>query len=165
MKIKDLCIISIFSALIVICSWITIPFAIPFTMQLFGIFLASGYLGLKKGFLAILIYLVVGLIGLPVFSNFNGGIGVLFGPTGGYLIGFLFIPLIVGIKKKHTIFSLILLMLLSLIVSYLFGSLWFYIYNKVDFKTILITCVIPFILPDLFKILLSALIIERIKKI
>ena len=89
-KTYDLAYIAIFAVLIAICSWISIPAAVPFTLQTFGVFIAVGVLGGKRGSLSVLVFILLGAIGIPVFANFSGGIGVLAGPTGGYIIGFLF---------------------------------------------------------------------------
>ena len=88
-KTRDIVFIGIFAALIAICSWISIPTTVPFTLQTMGVFTAVGLLGGKRGSLAVLVYILLGLVGLPVFAGFSGGVGVLFGTTGGYIIGFL----------------------------------------------------------------------------
>ncbi|MEI3229118.1 MAG: biotin transporter BioY [Lachnospiraceae bacterium] len=89
-KTRDMVYIAIFAVLIAICSWISIPTTVPFTLQTFAVFLAVGVLGGKRGTLSILIYLLLGAIGVPVFAGFTGGIGIVLGTTGGYIIGFLF---------------------------------------------------------------------------
>ena len=78
---KDMAYIALLVVLIAVCSWISIPSVVPFTMQTFGVFCAVGLLGGFRGTVAVLIYILMGLIGLPVFSNFNGGAGYLMGPT------------------------------------------------------------------------------------
>ena len=88
---KNIAYMALFSALTAICSWISIPTLVPFTLQTFAIFLMVGLLGTKRSLLSILIYLLLGAIGLPVFAGFSGGLGMLFGTTGGYLIGFFFL--------------------------------------------------------------------------
>ena len=88
-KTLTLTYIALSAALIAICSWISIPTTVPFTLQTFGVFAALGTLGGRRGTLAILAYLLLGLVGLPVFSGFQGGPGVLLGTTGGYILGFL----------------------------------------------------------------------------
>ena len=132
--IKSYVYISLMAALICVCSWITIPSMVPFTMQTFAVFCALLLLGGKKGTAAIGLYLFMGLIGLPVFSGFRGGIAHLIGPTGGYIIGFLFSgiiytllePLLSGRKALRWI-----VLALSQIVCYLIGTLWFItIYGK-----------------------------------
>ena len=82
-KTYDLAYIAIFAVLIAICSWISIPATVPFTLQTFGVFIAAGVLGGKRGTLSVLVFILLGAVGIPVFANFSGGIGVLAGPTGG----------------------------------------------------------------------------------
>lgn len=88
-KTQDLVYVSIFAVLIAVCSWISIPAAVPFTLQTMGVFTAVGILGGRRGSMAVLIYILLGIIGIPVFAGFTGGIGVLAGTTGGYIVGFL----------------------------------------------------------------------------
>ena len=85
-KTYDLVYISMFTVLIAICSWISIPAAVPFTLQTLGVFLAVGILGGKRGTMAVLVYILLGAIGIPVFAGFSGGIGVLTGTTGGFIV-------------------------------------------------------------------------------
>ena len=99
-KTIDMVYIALFSVLIGICSWISIPAAVPFTMQTFAIFLTVAVLGGKKGTASVLLYILMGLVGIPVFSGFKAGPGVLLGTTGGYIIGFIFTALLMwGMEK------------------------------------------------------------------
>ena len=129
-KAKDISMIALFSAIIVICSLITIPSAIPFTLQTFAIFLCLNLLGAKKGIISILIYIFLGVVGLPVFSGFNGGIGALLNITGGYIIGFTFSALTYWLvtsafnKKPRKTVNLIA-SFSGLIICYIFGTLWY----------------------------------------
>ena len=93
-KVLDLVYIAIGAALIAICSWISIPTAVPFTLQTFAVFFVLLALGGERGTLATLVYVLLGAVGVPVFAGFSGGIGILLGSTGGYIIGFLFTGLI-----------------------------------------------------------------------
>lgn len=171
-KTYDIIYIGIFAALMAICSWISIPTTVPFTMQTFGVFIAIGILGGKRGTLSILVYLILGAIGLPVFAGFSGGVGVLFGTTGGYLIGFLFSGLVMwGIEKVwgRKPFIQLISMIVGLIVCYAFGTVWFMVaYAKasgpVGIGAVLGWCVIPFIIPDLLKIALAMALTQRLKK-
>lgn len=174
-KIKDIVLISLFSAIIVVCSFITIPSAIPFTLQTFAVFLCLNILGAKKGIISILIYIFIGVVGLPVFSGFNGGIGALLNVTGGYIVGFIFSALIFWVitsvfnKKSRKIINLIA-SFMGLIVCYIFGTLWYvllYIKNgdSISFISAFTICVLPFIIPDILKIVLSVVISEKIAKI
>ena len=85
-KTYDLAYIAIFAVLIAICSWISIPMTVPFTLQTFGVFMAVGVLGGKRGSLAVLVYILLGAIGVPVFAGFSGGLGILLNNTGGYMM-------------------------------------------------------------------------------
>ena len=95
MRTQELARAALFAALIAICSWISIPTAVPFTLQTFAVFLALGVLGGKLGTLSVAVYLLLGAVGLPVFAGFQGGLGALLGATGGYLAGFLLTALTV----------------------------------------------------------------------
>lgn len=86
--------IAIFAVIIAVCSWISVPMVVPFTLQTFGVFCAVGLLGGKRGTLSVLIYVLLGAVGVPVFAGFSSGIGTLFGVTGGYIMGFIFTALI-----------------------------------------------------------------------
>ncbi|MBQ4104616.1 MAG: biotin transporter BioY [Clostridia bacterium] len=173
-KIKDIVLISLFSAIIVVCSFITIPSAIPFTLQTFAVFLCLNILGAKKGIISILIYIFIGVVGLPVFSGFNGGIGALLNVTGGYIVGFIFSALIFWVitsvfnKKSRKIINLIA-SFMGLIVCYIFGTLWYillFIKNgeAINFISAFTICVLPFIIPDILKIVLSVALSEKINK-
>ncbi|MBQ1422124.1 MAG: biotin transporter BioY, partial [Firmicutes bacterium] len=96
----DLALVALFAAVMAVCSWITVPAAVPFTLQTMGVFLAVGLLGGKRGTISVLVYLFLGAIGLPVFSGFAGGLGYMMGATGGYIIGFLFSALIMWFMEK-----------------------------------------------------------------
>lgn len=171
-KTKDMLYIALFSVIITLCSWISIPTAVPFTMQTFGIFCALGILGGKRGTISVLIYCALGIIGLPVFAGFSSGIGALIGNTGGYILGFVvsslvywFFSSLLGDKVWATVVS----MVLGLISCYVLGTIWFIIVyanttGSIGVLTGLSWCVIPFIIPDLIKIGLSILIMKRVKK-
>jgi biotin transport system substrate-specific component len=173
MKIKDLTLIAMFTALIAVCSWITIPAAVPFTLQTFAVFLALGLLGGRRGTISVLTYIILGAVGAPVFSNFNGGIGALLGNTGGYIIGFLAASLVVwGLTHLlgNTNAALVISMVTGLLVCYAFGTAWFmFAYmntnGTVSLITVLSWCVIPFVIPDLIKIFLALLLAKRLKRL
>ena len=169
-KTLDLIYMAIGAALITVCSWVTIPLIVPFTLQTFAVFTVVELLGGKKGFLSILVYILLGAVGLPVFSGFKGGIGVLFGTTGGYIVGFILIALIYQISVNllgNKIYVRVMAMIAGLIVCYAFGTAWFMIvYTRntgaVDIGTALGWCVIPFIIPDLVKLGLAMLVSTRL---
>lgn len=177
LKTVDLAYIGLFAAIIAVCSWIQIPMAVPFTLQTFGVCLATALLGTKRGTLSVLTFIILGLIGVPVFAGFSGGPGVLFGMTGGYILGFIFTALIVGIlgdlfRKKlkvknaaiRDVVIYVIPMILGITACYAFGTAWFiYIYG-ISLGAALGMCVVPFIIPDLVKIVLATLIVGRVKK-
>ena len=127
-KTYDLAYIAIFAVLIAICSWISIPMTVPFTLQTFGVFMAVGVLCGKRGSLAVLVYILLGVIGVPVFAGFSGGLGILLNNTGGYIIGFLFSALVMWAMEslwgKKPVIQ-ILSMVVGLIVCYAMGTIWF----------------------------------------
>ena len=173
-KIKDLVLISLFSAVIVICSLITIPSAIPFTLQTFAVFLCLNILGAKRGIISIIIYILLGIVGLPVFSGFNGGIGALFNVTGGFIFGFILSALVYWIitiifRSKSGKAVNFIASFSGLLVCYMSGTVWYVLFfvnngESISFISAITVCVLPFIIPDILKILLSITISERIKK-
>ena len=170
-KTIDLVYISIGAALIAICSWISIPTAVPFTLQTFAVFAALSILGGRRGTISAAVYILMGAVGLPVFAGFKGGIGVLFGNTGGYILGFLLTGLIYILFQKffgQKDLTDIIALILGLIVCYAFGTAWFmhlYLKNtgEVGLMTVLSWCVFPFIIPDLIKLALAFVISRRVK--
>lgn len=171
-RIVDMSLIAMFAVIIAACSWISIPMTVPFTLQTFGIFCALGMLGGKKGTLSVLIYILLGTIGVPVFAGFSSGVGVLFGTTGGYIVGFLLSGLIYWLITKifgNKTLTMVLAMVAGLVVCYAFGTAWFmFVYAKnsgaIGLATALGWCVIPFIIPDLLKLALAVVISNRVKK-
>ena len=171
-KTLNLVHIAMFAVIIAVCSWIAIPTTIPFTLQTFGIFVTIGMLGGKRGTAAVLVYILLGIVGIPVFAEFTSGPGVILLPSGGYLIGFIFTALVMwGMEKlSKKKWMLPLSMVIGLIVCYTFGTVWFMIlYAKtaeaVSLWTALMWCVVPFILPDAIKIFLAVIICNRFKKV
>ena len=153
---------ALFSALTAICAWISIPVAdIGFTMQTFGVFLTLGVLGGKWGTVSILIYLLLGAVGMPVFSGFRGGMGMLLGVTGGYLWGFLFSGLTYWLLER---FGKLPAMIAAMAVCYLCGSIWFHTYAGGGIGLILLRCVVPFLIPDGLKILLAHSLSRRLRR-
>lgn len=171
-KTYDIVYIAVFAVIMAICSWISIPAAVPFTLQTFGVFIAVGVLGGKRGSLSVLVFILLGAIGIPVFANFSGGIGVLAGPTGGYIIGFLFSALLMWAMEKlpgKKSVMQIVSMIAGLIVCYAFGTVWFVIvYGRMNgpigFTAALASCVVPFIIPDIIKIALAYVLSRKLRK-
>lgn len=165
----DMVYIAMFAAIICVCSLISISIGlVPVTLQTFAVCTAAAMLGWKRGTISVAIYILLGAVGLPVFSGAKGGFGVLIGPTGGYIIGFLFTALIVGIaadKFERKAIPLAVSMVVGVLVCYAIGTAWFVVVAKTDFIAALGTCVIPFLIPDAVKIALAVLIANRLSKI
>lgn len=172
-KVLDLVYVATGAALIAICSWISIPTAVPFTLQTFAVFFVLLALGSRRGTIAILVYMLLGAVGVPVFAGFSGGVGILLGNTGGYIIGFLFIGLIYMLFTgffNNSIVVKVAALVLGLAVCYAFGTAWFmhvYMQNsgEVGLVTVLGWCVFPFIIPDLLKMVLAVVIAKRISSV
>lgn len=169
----DMVYIAIFAVLIAICSWISIPTTVPFTLQTMGVFLAVGILGGKRGTIAVLIYILLGAVGVPVFAGFTGGLSILLGVTGGYIVGFLGTALVMWAAERlfgKKLVVLIISMIIGLIVCYAFGTAWFSIvYSResgaIGLTSVLGMCVVPFIIPDLIKIAVAAIFTGQLKKV
>ncbi len=161
--------IALMGAVLCVISPFTIPVPaspVPLSLALFGVYLAAVLLGAKRGALSVLVYLLLGMVGLPVFSGFSGGIGVLLGPTGGYIIGYLLCALVIGLLAErgvHTIFA----MAAGTLVCYCFGTIWFLIIMKETYTLIqaLLVCVVPYLIFDLIKILAAAAVTVPVRKI
>ena len=151
-------------ALITVCSWISIPTTIPFTLQTFAVMLTVLLLGGMRGTIAITVYILLGAVGVPVFSGFTGGIARLMGPTGGYIIGFLGTALVMWAFEKilgKKLWVYITAIILGLVVCYTFGTVWFIkLYtaddgSKATLAMALSACVIPYLIPEVIKVVLA----------
>ncbi|MDK2785392.1 MAG: biotin transport system substrate-specific component [Thermotoga sp.] len=156
-----------FTALIVVGAWISIPIGpVPFTLQVFFVFLAAYMLGKKYGTLSIATYVLLGAIGLPVFANFKGGVQILVGPTGGYLFGFILGGFVIGLlsEKRENFVWYLVSGLSGLGIIYLLGVfvLNFYVH---DIKKAVALGFAPFVWFDLIKLIVAAAIALRLKKL
>lgn len=173
MKTLDLVYIAIGAAIITVCSWISIPLTVPFTLQTFAIFAALLILGGYRGTIAIIVYVLMGAVGLPVFSGFSGGLAKLLGNTGGYIVGFIFMGLIYSVMTGffgEKLYVEIAALVIGLVVCYAFGTAWFmYVYAKstgaVGIMSVLSWCVFPFIIPDIVKMAVAFVISGRVRAV
>ena len=171
-RVVDLTYMVVGTALTAVCCWISIPSTVPFTLQTFAVFCVLSLLGGKRGTVSIIIYILLGAVGMPVFAGFTGGIGILLGTTGGDIIGFILMGLLFWLAEHFFGNALpvrIVSMLAGLLVCYAFGTGWFlWVYARqsgaIGIGTALSWCVLPFILPDLAKMALAVGIAGRVKK-
>lgn len=167
-KTFDLTLTALFAVIICVCSWLSIPSAVPFTLQTFAVFLTLLVLGGKRGTIAIILYILLGAVGLPVFHSFTGGIGILIGPSGGYITGFLLLSLtywLITKKAGEKLWIKALALLTGLILCYIAGCAQFALVSYVSVKTAVLTCVLPFVLPDILKLFLSVFLSIRLVRV
>ncbi len=168
--VRELAFAAMGAALIAVCSWLSIPAAVPFTLQTFAVCLVTALFGLRCGLWSVGLYLLLGAVGAPVFSGFKGGVAALLGTTGGYLVGFLFTALIVGFaveKLGRRLWVLVFSMALGILACYAFGTAWFvWVYTRhtgpIGVGAALAWCVLPYLLPDAVKIALAAVLTGRL---
>lgn len=162
-----LVICGVFAAVMVVCSWIAIPLpsGVPINLAVLGVLLSAGCLGFKYGTLTQLVYVLLGCVGLPVFAGFNGGLHVIAGPTGGYIVGYILCAGIVGFIASRTksFWALVGAMILGVLACYAFGTLWYVHLIDITFAVGLAQCVVPFLPFDAIKIALAALLVQRLR--
>ena len=167
----------VFAAVAAVCSWISIPLPftqVPINLAILGVLLAGGCLGWKPGGLSLIIYVLLGAVGLLVFAGFGAGLGTLVGPTGGYIVGYILCAAISGLgassaaaskASKHPALRLAVFMALGVAACYTFGTIWYVLLMKTSLWVGLISCVFPFIPFDIFKIAVAVLLVTRLRKV
>ncbi len=166
-RTREIVLIAMFSAIMAVCSWISVPTTIPFTLQTFGVFCALSILGGKNGFFSILVYILIGAVGVPVFSGFSAGFSALTSYSGGYIWGFLFLALVFWCAEKlfgNRLYIQIISLIIGTAVCYLCGTFWFMHVTKSSFLYGLTACVTPYVLFDLLKLACAVGISLRVKK-
>lgn len=166
MKTKKLVYCALFSAVIAVMSLIAIPTPpIPLNMALLAVLLAGGMLGRKYGTLSVVVYILLGVAGLPVFAGFRGGLSTLTGPTGGFIAGYVAVAFVTGAvyEKTSKVKYTIPFMIISVILCYIIGTMWYCFVMNTDFITALTVCVLPFIPGDVLKIVLTVVFINKFK--
>ncbi len=170
LSVRELAQCAMGAALIAVCAWICIPTTIPFTLQTFAIFFVTGLLGLRRGVICVGLYLLLGLIGAPVFAGFQSGAAPLLGATGGYLLGFLLTAAIEGIFVRlfgRTLWALAAGMALGLLACYALGTFWYQaVYLRttgaISLGVVLGWCVVPYLPFDALKLVLAVALVNRI---
>lgn len=165
MKIRDMTRCAVLAAVLAVCACLSVPLGDQaVSLQSFGVFLALGLLGGRGGTLTVLVYLLLGAAGVPVFSGFRGGVSVLLGPTGGYLWGFLAACVLYWLLERRL--PQWVNMALGMALCYLCGTAWYYfMYAPGDVWPVVLTCVVPYLVPDAVKIFLAAALSRRLKRL
>lgn len=165
---RNLILSGLFAALLALLAQISIPLPfspVPVTGQMFGIFLAGALLGGRWGAISILVYVLLGATGFPVFHHGQGGLHIVLGPTGGYLWGFVVGGYLLGrvVEKKCGLGNLIAGMILCLIATYSLGILQLILLTGLHFKAALLAGAVPFILPDIIKVIAASILSRAVK--
>ncbi|MDR0519886.1 MAG: biotin transporter BioY [Clostridiales Family XIII bacterium] len=168
LSVYDMCLIGIFTAIICVLGWISIPmpYGVPMTLQTFAIPFAGVIIGAKRGTIATLIYVLFGAIGIPVFAGFTGGFGIIAGPTGGFIISFPLLALAAGLgadtgKKLWLALGLII----GAVINYIVGMIVFSAVTSSGLGGAFYACVLPFIPTAIIKIVLVAVLGLSVKNI
>ena len=167
-KTQNLVLCALFAALTAVLSQIAIPIQpVPINLATFSVFLAGGVLGARRGTVSQVVYVLLGAVGLPVFASFTGGLGILFGPTGGYIFGYIAAAWLVGmlaVRCHGKVYWFALTMAGGLVLCYLLGTAWFMIVTRTGLVESLLLCVVPFLLGDAAKIVVAALLVPVLRK-
>jgi biotin transport system substrate-specific component len=166
---RDLIICAMFASITAILAQISIPLpfsTVPLTMQVFAVTISGVILGAKRGFVSQLIYILLGSIGMPVFAQMSGGLGIVLGYTGGFIMAFPIMTLLIGYisEKTDKIYYVMISMILALIINYTIGTLWYSFVAGVGFVEGFMVCVAPFIISDIIKLGLATSIGINIKR-
>lgn len=174
MKTRTITTVGIFAALMCIISPFSVPIGpVPISLATLGVYIIASLFDWKKSTLIIIIYIVLGAIGVPVFSNAQGGFAVLIGPTGGYILGYILCALVESLLiklMKDKPWSFPIAMIAGTVIIYVFGTAWFLVYmnfiKSVEYSLVkaLTVCVIPFLIGDSIKMVIASLIGWRFKK-
>ena len=171
-RVREMAYIAIFVVLITICSWLAIPTpAVEFTMQTFAVFMTAGLLGGRRATWAVIVYLLLGAVGVPVFAEFTGGLGIMLGTTGGYMLGFVLTTLLVWVLEHflgEKTWVLVVSLVLGMVLCYTFGTAWFMVVyareaGAIGLGTALAWCVFPFVPVDAAKLVLAMFLRKRLK--
>ncbi|MBQ1532463.1 MAG: biotin transporter BioY [Solobacterium sp.] len=170
LTVKEMAFTAIMAAVICVLSPIAVPLAgeVPISLATLAVMLAGALLGRKLGSLSVLIYIFLGMIGLPVFANYAAGAGIVFGMTGGYIVGYIPLAYMTGwfrerSGKQNVYVSVACGALIGTLILYILGTVWFIRVTGMPLMGALAACVFPFIPGDLLKIAVVCLLTPRIR--
>lgn len=168
-NIRSITYIALGAVILSVCSWISIPTPlVPFTLQTFGVYFLLCLFGARRAFVSLLVYIALGLVGVPVFSSFGSGVGTLFGATGGFIFGFLLsVALCIAAESifaKNRIVR-VAVCIVSLTACYAVGCLWAMRFAELGFLQLLGGCLLSFGAFDIIKIALAVYLADYLKKV
>ncbi|MBR6444093.1 MAG: biotin transporter BioY [Firmicutes bacterium] len=179
--ISYLLLAALMAAVCAVCSWISIPLPftpVPLNLGMLAVFLAGSILGWKYGSISMIVFVLLGAAGLPVFHGFTGGLGIITGPTGGYIAGYIVAAFLIGLMtdtyfrnrrtkgSKAVVYAILALaMVQGLAACYALGTAWFMHISGTAFKASLIMCVVPFLPGDALKIALATVLARIIRPV
>ena len=168
MNIRQMTLISVFAALTAVGGFISIPlYPVPLTLQTLFTLLAAMTMGSVMGASSQIIYILLGIIGLPVFAGFKAGIGILFGPTGGFLFGFIISAYVIGkiveLKKEKNIFYYFLAGIIGTIILYIIGITQLSLVTGIGIKKAITVGMLPFLPGDILKIIAASFIASKLR--
>lgn len=168
LPVRQICLIALMSAVMCLLGPLSIPIGpVPISAMTFIIYLTLYILGMKLGTISCMVYLLLGFVGVPVFAGYTGGAAKLLGPTGGYLVGYIFLTLVGGFVMEKISFKRIWCVtgtIAGTAVLYIFGTIWFVILVKCKLAYALSACVVPFLIGDFAKIILAELVGQELRK-
>lgn len=168
-RTQKLVLCALFAALTAVLSQIVIPIGpVPINLATFAVFCAGAFLGARLGAISMTVWVVLGAVGVPVYTMFRGGPGVLMGPTGGYIVGYVAAAFLIGLvverwNQKNDLYRYGIAMLLGSITYFAIGTAWFMFIMNTSLIEAMMTCVLPFIPGDLFKIAAAAVLVKKMK--
>ena len=163
-RIRDITFVSLCVAILSVVSQLSIPTgAVPITLQVLSVSMIGYFLGVKKGLLTIVVYILIGIVGVPVFSGFQGGIGVVLGYTGGFIRGFIPFVLFCGIKCEH-IWARVTLGICGLAICHLLGILQYMCLAELDFLSASLVVSVPYIIKDVILTILGYMMSAILEK-
>lgn len=166
--VQQLCFIALMAGVMCLLGPLSIPIGpVPISVMTLLIYLSVYILGMKMGTISCVIYLMLGFVGLPVFAGYTGGAGKLLGPTGGYLVGYVFLTLVSGFLMEKMAYRRIWCLLATIAgtaVLYVFGTAWFVVLMDCSIGYALSMCVVPFLIGDLAKIVLAELVGQEVRR-
>lgn len=163
----NVALVALFSAITAVCAQLCIllPSGVALTLQTLAVALCGYALGVKRGMCAVAVYILTGLVGVPVFSGFTSGAAAILSPSGGFIVGFLPLCIACGIAKKYRPVWAVLMGIAGVVICHIFGIIYFAFITKTNLITAVITASLPYIIKDILCVIGAYLIAERIRKI